>query len=124
VGWALGVERIVELMHAEGAAVAEPPPDAQLVAAGDAERRFGFKLVEQLRERLPGARIALGAPSAGFKAQLRHADKSGARVALIVGENELTAQKVAFKPLRDGNPQRLVTVEECIELLRQMLAVA
>ena len=34
------------------------------------------------------------------------------------------AQKVAFKPLRDGNPHRLVTVEECIELLRQMLAVA
>lgn len=122
VGWALGVERIVELMQAEGVTATDAPPDAQLVAAGEAERRFGFKLVELLRERLPGARIALGTPSAGFKAQLRHADKSGARVALIVGETELSAQKVGFKPLRDGNPQRLATVEECVDLLRQMRA--
>ncbi|HET7607952.1 MAG TPA: ATP phosphoribosyltransferase regulatory subunit, partial [Gammaproteobacteria bacterium] len=117
VGWALGVERIVELMQAEGIAAGEAALDAQLVAAGDAERRFGFKLVDQLRERLPGVRIALGVPSAGFKAQLRHADKSGARFALIVGESELAAGKVAVKPLRDGKPQRLATVEECADLL-------
>ncbi len=124
VGWALGVERIVELMQAEGVAAPDTPPDAQIVAAGDAERRFAFKLAEQLRDRLPGVRIALGTPSAGFKAQLRHADKGGARVALIVGEAELMEGKVSFKPLRDGTPQRLVTVEECVELLGQMRASA
>jgi histidyl-tRNA synthetase len=124
VGWALGVERVVELMQAEGAIAAEAPPDAQLVAAGAAERRFAFKLAEQLRERLPGVKVALGSPAAGFKAQLRHADKSGALVALIVGESELEAGKVAFKPLRDGTPQRLVTVEECVDLLRRMRASA
>jgi histidyl-tRNA synthetase len=120
VGWALGVERVVELMQAEGVAVAEVPPDAQLVAAGDAERRFAFRLAEELRSRLPGLKVALGSPAAGFKAQLRHADKSGALVALIVGEAELQAGKVAYKPLRDGTPQRLVTVEECVDLLRGM----
>jgi len=118
VGWALGIERIVEVMQAEGIGAGQAPPDAHLVAAGDAERRFGFKLVAELRARLPGVRILLGAPSAGFKAQLRHADKSGARFALIVGDTELKAGKVALKPLRDGNPQRLVTVEECVDVLR------
>ena len=119
VGWALGIERVVELLQAEGNAAAETPPEVHLVAAGDAERRFGFKLAEQLRERLPGLKLSLGGPAAGFKAQLRRADKSGARYALIVGEAELQAGKVSFKPLRENQPQQLLTVDECIAVLRQ-----
>ncbi len=124
VGWALGMERIVELMQAEGIETADTPPDAHLVAAGDAERRFGFALAERLRDRLPTLKVAIGAPAAGFKAQLRRADKSGARFALIIGEAELAAGKVSLKPLRDDRPQQLVTVEECIDLLGQMLVSA
>jgi histidyl-tRNA synthetase len=119
VGWALGIERVVEVLQAEGVGVAEPTPDVHVVAAGDAERRFAFKLAEQIRELVPGLRLALGSPMAGFKAQLRRADKSGARFALIVGEAELAAGKISLKPLREGQPQRLATVEECVELLRQ-----
>jgi len=119
VGWALGIERIVELMQAEGIAAVEVPVDAQLVAAGEAERRFGFQLLEQLRERVPGVKLSVGTPSASFKAQLRHADKSGARFALIIGESELAAAKVSVKPLREDKPQQLATVEECAERLRQ-----
>jgi histidyl-tRNA synthetase len=118
VGWALGLERIVEVLQAEGRGAAEAVPDAHLVAVGEAERRFGFKLVEQLRDRVPGLKLSIGAPAAGFKAQLRRADKSGARVALIVGEAELQAGKVSFKSLREDKPQQLVTVEECVDLLR------
>jgi histidyl-tRNA synthetase len=124
VGWALGIERIVELMQAEGIGAAAPPLDGQLVAAGEAERRFGFRLLEQLRTRLPGVKVSVGMPSAGFKAQLRHADKSGARFALIVGESELAAGKVSLKPLREDQPQQLLTVEECAARLRQTRAPA
>jgi histidyl-tRNA synthetase len=124
VGWALGIERIVELMQAEGVAAQEAPPDAFLVAAGDAERRFGFKLAEELRSRLPGLKLSLGGPAAGFKAQLRRADKSGARVALIIGESEVGASKVSFKPLRDDSPQELLSVEECVARLRRTPASA
>jgi len=119
VGWALGVERIVELMLAEGNAVSAPPLDAYLVAVGDAERHFGFKLAEELRNRLPGLKVSLGGPAVGFKAQLRKADKSGARFALIVGEAELAAGQVSLKPLREDAPQRLVTVAECVAALGQ-----
>jgi histidyl-tRNA synthetase len=121
VGWALGVERVVELMVAEGNAVTAPPLDAFLVAVGDAERNFGFKLAEELRNRLPGLKVSLGGPAVGFKAQLRKADKSGARFALIVGEAELAAGKVSLKPLREDAPQRLVTVAECVAALGQTL---
>ncbi len=124
VGWALGIERIVELMQGEGIGAEQAPLDAQLVAAGEAERRFGFMLLEQLRARLPGIKVSVGMPSAGFKAQLRHADKSGARFALIIGESELAAGKVGIKPLREDKPQQLVTVEECAERLRQTGAPA
>jgi histidyl-tRNA synthetase len=121
VGWALGIERVVEVMHVEGVAAAEAPPDVHLVAAGDAERRYGFKLAEQLRERLPGLKLSSGAPAAGFKAQLRRADKSGARFALIVGEEELRVGKVSLKPLREDDAQQLLTVDECTDRLRQTL---
>jgi histidyl-tRNA synthetase len=124
VGWALGIERIVELMQAESIGADEAPLDAQLVAAGEAERRFGFKLLEQLRGRLPGVKVSLGVPSASFKAQLRHADKAGARFALILGETELAAGKVGVKAMREAKPQQLLTVEECAELLRQTRAPA
>jgi histidyl-tRNA synthetase len=117
VGWALGIERVVELMRAEGTACAEPVADAFLIAAGEAERRFGFKLAETLRERVPGLRLTIGAPGAGFKAQLRRADKSGARQALIIGEAELAAGRVSVKSLRDERPQALLTIEECAALL-------
>ncbi len=117
VGWALGLERIVELVRAEGGDTAEEPVDAYLVASGDDARRFGFRLVEGLRDRIPRARLSIGSPAAGFKAQLRRADKSGARFALIVGEAEVAAGKVSVKPLRTDEPQQLLSVEECANLL-------
>jgi histidyl-tRNA synthetase len=123
VGWALGIERIVELMRAEGVAASEAQPDAYLVAAGDDARRYGFKVAEELRGRIPGLKLWLG-PAAGFKAQLRRADRSGARVALIVGEDELKIGKVSVKPLREDTPQALVSLDECAVLLRQGRASA
>jgi histidyl-tRNA synthetase len=116
-GWALGLERVVEVVRAEGGATDEEPVAAHLVMAGDDARRFGFRVAEELRDRVPGLRLSIGAPGAGFKAQLRRADKSGARFALIIGDDEVAAGRVSVKPLRVEEPQRLLTVEECAELL-------
>lgn len=118
VGWALGIERIVALMQAEGAPAAAAPLDGYLIMTGDAERRFAFKLAETLHGRLPMVRLSFGGPAGGFKAQLRRADKSGARFALIVGEAEAAAGKVSLKALREDKPQELLTVEECADRLR------
>jgi histidyl-tRNA synthetase len=117
VGWGLGIERVVEVLQAEGASGAETAADAYVVAAGEAERRHAFGLAEQLRDRVPGLRLSLGG-SAGFKAQLKRADRSGARFALIIGEAEIAAGRVSVKPLREDRPQELLTLEECAERLR------
>jgi histidyl-tRNA synthetase len=119
VGWALGIERIVEVLEVEGRGGSALEADVHLVAVGEAERRYGFKLAEQLRDRVPGLKLWIGAPAGGFKAQLRRADRSGARFALIVGESELAAGKVSVKPLREDKPQQLLTVDECAALLAE-----
>ena len=58
------------------------------------------------------SRLSIGAPSAGFKAQLRRADKSGAAFAVIIGDTELAAERISVKPLREQGEQQLLTVEE------------
>ena len=83
-----------------------------LVTAGDAARRRGFAVAEELRDRVPGLALASGVPSAGFKAQLRRADKSGAEFAVMIGDSELAAGQVSVKPLRTEAPQELMTVEQ------------
>jgi histidyl-tRNA synthetase len=116
-GWALGLERVVEVLRAEGGATGEEPIAAYFVTAGDDARRLGFRIAEELRDRVPGLRLSIGAPGAGFKAQLRRADKSGARFALIIGDDEVASGRLSVKPLRAEDPQRLLTVEECAALL-------
>jgi histidyl-tRNA synthetase len=117
IGWALGIERIVELLRLGGATPAEPPVDAFVVSVGDAARRRGFLLAEELRDRLPGLRVSIGMPGAGLKAQLRRADKSGAPYALILGDAELAAGNVGLKPLREDGEQRDLRLEELVVLL-------
>ncbi len=111
-GWALGFERVVELLAAEGAAVPEQLPDAYLVTAGDEARRRGFAVVEALRSDVPALKLAMDCTAGGFKAQLRRADRSGARLALIIGQDELGSGTVSVKPLRTDAPQTTVKLEE------------
>ena len=63
-------------------------------------------------------KVGIGSPAAGFKAQLRRADKSGASYALIVGDDEVAAGRISVKPLRADEPQRLLSPAECADLLR------
>ncbi len=116
-GWALGFERVVELLAAESAEVPEALPDAYLVTSGDEARRRAFSVAEALRSDLPAFKLAMDCTAGGFKAQLRRADRSGARLALIIGEDELGAGAVSVKPLRSGAPQTTVKLEELAEAL-------
>jgi len=117
VGWALGMERVVELMRADGSDVPAPTPDVCLVAIGAAARRMGFTLIEALRRQLPQLTIVIGQPAAGFKAQMRRADRSGARYALILGEDEVAEERVSLKDLRGEAGQQSFTEAELFEML-------
>ena len=117
IGWALGVERVVELIMAEGLPINEQTPDAYLTAGGEQARRAGFSIAEQLRTRLPNARVSMDCMGGSLKSQLRRADRSGARLALILGEDELAAEKISVKALREDTPQVMLTLDELVSML-------
>ena len=100
IGFAMGVERVVELVRLAGVAVPANTPDVFVMAQGETAQRSALLLAETLRDQLPGHGIVVHCGSAKFKTQFRRADESGARLALIVGDDELARGVVALKPLR------------------------
>ncbi len=100
IGWALGEERIVELMRLQGLVVDEGSPDVYVVLAGPAAEAAGLGLAERIRDGAPGLRVETNCGGGSFKSQLKRADKSGARYAVIVGEDEAARQIAAVKSLR------------------------
>jgi histidyl-tRNA synthetase len=100
VGFAMGVERVTELVRLAGMDPKPQPPDVFVMAQGDAGQRAALVMAEQLRDTFPGRGIVVHCGSAKFKTQFRRADESGARLALIVGEDELARGVIALKPLR------------------------
>ena len=102
IGWAAGVERLVMLMKQAAAAPADTRPHVYVCWLGDGERNAALTLAEGLRERLPALRLLLNAGGGKLPAQLKRADKAGARLALILGEQETTRQVVQVKSLADS----------------------
>ncbi|HYK25197.1 MAG TPA: ATP phosphoribosyltransferase regulatory subunit, partial [Steroidobacteraceae bacterium] len=100
VGFALGVERAVELLRLEGRPTEPRPPDVYVIASGEHAGELALRLVESLRDELPGRRFELGLGGGAFKAQFRRADRSGASLALILGDEEIARGCAALKPLR------------------------
>jgi len=124
IGWALGEERIVELMRLQQLVADEGRPDVYLVLAGDAADALGLGLAEQLRDAVPGLKVEANCGGGSFKSQLKRADRSGARFAVIVGDDEAARQVAALKPLRDGSAQREVALAELGNELQQALRPA
>jgi histidyl-tRNA synthetase len=122
VGWALGQERIVEMMRQQSVKLDELRPDAYLVLAGEAAARSGPLLAERWRDALPGLRVEVNAGGGGVKAQMKRADRSGARVALLLGDDELARGVLACKDLRAGAEQRDVVHDAIVAELRAIMA--
>ncbi|MGH8688169.1 MAG: histidine--tRNA ligase [Burkholderiales bacterium] len=101
VGFAAGIERLLALLL--DATVPARAPDAYVLHQGEGALAYAFALAEELRR--AGRAAILHAGGGGFKAQMRKADASGAVLALIVGEDELGADAVTVKPLRDARAQ-------------------
>ena len=108
IGWALGEERIVELMRVKQLVGDESAPDVYLVLAGSAAEAMGLKLAEDLRDAVAGLKVETNCGGGGFKSQLKRADRSGARLAVILGDEEVARGVAAVKALRDESGQREV----------------
>ncbi len=100
IGFAMGVERVVELLRQLPSQPQPPAADVYVLLNGERAVTEGSRLVESLRDALPHRRFELNLGGGNFKAQFRQADRSRASLALIGGEDELARDVVALKPLR------------------------
>ena len=106
-GFGMGVERVLLALEASGVKAAEEP-DAFVVHAGEQSELAAWKFAEMMRD--AGMRAVLG-PGGSFKSQMKKADASGARWAVIIGEDEVAKNAVTVKPLRGGEQQTVQTNE-------------
>lgn len=120
-GFAMGVERLILLLEAQGLQTAVTPPDIYFIAAGDAAIQAGFAITEQLRDALPRLRLTTNTGGGNFKTQMKRADKSQAQYALILGEDELQRAEIGLKPLRNVGEQITLSISQLAEKLPQYL---
>ncbi|WIX31631.1 histidine--tRNA ligase [Salinicola sp. JS01] len=121
VGFAIGLERLMLLLETLDLIPDEAMGgvDAYLLAMGDGAERQALLLGERLRDTLPGLRLQVHCGGGSFKSQIRRADRSGARVALILGEDEIANGRLTLKPLRDDGEQRTLDQDAAIAWLAE-----
>ena len=117
VGWALGVERVLELLKEQGSASPEVAPDAYAIIPDADSLPLVTPVLQTLRNMGVSVQMHAPADSTGgmgsMKSQFKKADASGARFALIFGPDELAQQLVTVKALRDGEgAQRTEALEQ------------
>ena len=123
IGFAMGLERLISLLRNQGT---EPPlctPHVYLAAVTQDAAIHGYRLSESLRDRLPGLRLLVDSGPGSFKSKLKRADRSGARVALILGDDETRSARVNVKFLRESTPQKSLTESALPDLLQQFLTL-
>ncbi|GHX11919.1 histidyl-tRNA synthetase [Vibrio cholerae] len=119
VGFAMGLERLVLMMETLGNTNVRRSVDVYMVTAGEGTMMAGMKLAEQLREQVPGLRVMTHFGGGNFKKQFKRADKVGAAIALVLGEDEVAAQTVVVKDLAGGE-QNTVAQAEVAKLLAHL----
>ncbi len=114
IGWAMGLERLIEMVKLAETPVPAGNPDVYLVAVGEAAGRQALLLAEDLRTALPQYGIEVNAGGGSFKSQFKRADKSGARLAVILGADELANEQAGLKNLRHETEQQTVAWQDLI----------
>ncbi|HCP20454.1 MAG: histidine--tRNA ligase [Marinobacter sp.] len=123
VGFAMGLERLILLLetlelvpeHVNNQA------DVYVTAMGDQAVAPAMALAETLRNELPGRIVVSHCGGGSFKSQMKKADRSGARFAVILGENEIAQGTAGLKPLRDDQPQQEIAQADLAGVLAGLL---
>jgi len=124
VGFAMGIERLILLLetldlipdHVNSNA------DVYVTAMGEGSVAQALALAEQLRNQLPDYVVVTHCGGGSFKSQMKKADKSGARYAVILGENEIAGGTAGLKPLRSDESQREIPQSELARALADVLS--
>ncbi|WP_461520466.1 histidine--tRNA ligase [Porticoccus sp.] len=122
VGFAMGIERLVLLLDAAGVVPDSigRQVDVYLLAAGNVQVE-ALRLGETLRSQCPQLRILNHCGGGSFKSQMKKADRCGAEVALLLGEDEAASGQISVKFLRQDKPQQSMTIAEAVALLNHQI---
>ncbi|MFE8147103.1 histidine--tRNA ligase [Brenneria goodwinii] len=117
VGFAMGLERLVLLVQSINPEFkALPVVDVYLISSGDGTQIAAMKLAETLRDALPQLKLMTNYGGGNFKKQFARADKWSARIALVLGENEVAAGQVVIKNLSNGEQDTLAQADVAARL--------
>src|SRR5690606_5941024 len=118
VGFALGLERLVLLLQTLELLPQLPAvADIYLMAMGEQAELAVLSVAERLRASLPDKRIMVHCGGGNLKKQIKRADKSGAAIGLIIGEDELARGEITVKWLREDKPQQTILLTELAKTL-------
>jgi histidyl-tRNA synthetase len=123
VGFALGLERLIVLLEACGIEPQGANPHLYLVLSGDMAVRQGMVFADELRNAVSGLRVQCNCGGGSFKSQFKRADRSGAELALVIGDEEAGRDEVTIKPLRAGGEQETVARQAIVQRLGELLAL-
>ena len=117
-GFAMGIERLLALMEAGGKTLATPVPDAYIVHVGEAAQTWAWQVAAALRE--AGLATVMHCGGGSFKSQMKKADASRARYAVILGDDEAMAHQLTVKPLRETAEQIRIDLTQTIVFLKKV----
>jgi len=121
VGFALGMERLIDLLDAPERFDKAARPHAYLIRVGELAERKGGLLAERLRDELPALRLLSHCGGGSFKSQFKRADKSGADLALILGDDEARDLVIGVKHLRKDGEQATLKQSELAHYLQSII---
>jgi histidyl-tRNA synthetase len=114
-GYAMGIERLLALMVEMDVPVPGQEPDAYIVNVGEQAAAFAMRAGEVLRD--AGLKAVLHCGGGSFKSQMKKADASGARFAVIIGDDEAAAGEASVKPLRGEGEQQRVALADLARII-------
>jgi histidyl-tRNA synthetase len=120
-GFSMGCERLVSMIVDQGRVASDPGCDVYLVMRGENSVARAQQLAEAIRDYMPRLELVVHAGAGSFKSQMRKADKSGARIALILGETEIEAGTIAVKFLREEKAQAEILQSDIVAQLASLL---
>ena len=120
-GWALGIERIMALIKAENISINELRPGIYAIPLGLKAAYKMPEIIERVKERLINTIIWGDYSEGSLKSKMKKADKSGAQVALILGEDELNQGKLMVKLLREEGSQESIPLDDVSEVVARIL---
>ena len=118
IGFAMGVERLLAMLQDGGMALPASDVDVYVVHHGELASQVASQMAEQLRD--GDLRVVLHCGGGNFKAQMKKADASGARVALIIGDDEAKANQISVKPMHGGEQER-VSVQDLMSTVNRFI---